>query len=95
MDNNLDFESKEDILKRLRRIEGQVKGIQRMIEEDKYCADILTQIAAVRAAINKVGNIILEKHSKVCIENAISTEDRQKAISDLTKNMQNLLKFIK
>jgi DNA-binding FrmR family transcriptional regulator len=88
------FETKEDIIKRLRRIEGQVKGIQRMIEDDKHCVDILTQVAAVRAAINKVGSVILEKHSMICIENAVSTEDREKALQELVKTMQSFMKFI-
>lgn len=87
------IEAKEDMLKRLRRIEGQVKGIQKMIEEDKYCVDILTQVAAVRAAINKVGSLILEKHSVTCIENAASSEDREKALSELAKTMQSFMRF--
>lgn len=86
-------ESKEDILKRLRRIEGQVKGIQRMIEEDKNCADILMQVAAVRAAINKAGSLILEKQSKTCLENVISSQDREKALGELAKTMQSFMKF--
>ena len=88
------FESKEDILKRLRRIEGQVKGIQKMIEEDKSCTDILTQVAAVRAAVNKAGSLILEKHSMTCIENAASDEDRKQAMSDLVKTVQSFMKFV-
>lgn len=48
------IEAKEGIVKRLKRIEGQVRGVQKMIEEDKYCADILTQVAAVRAAANNI-----------------------------------------
>ena len=87
------FETKEDMLKRLRRIEGQVRGIQKMIEEEKYCADILTQVSAVRAAINKVGSLILEKHSMKCIENAVSSEDKGKALSELAKTMQSFMRF--
>lgn len=86
--------SKEDILKRLRRIEGQVKGIQKMIEEDKSCDDILIQVAAVRSAINKAGSLILEKHSMSCIENAVSAEDRKQAIGELVKTMQSFTKFM-
>ena len=56
--NKQKSEDKENLLKRRRRIEGQVKGIHKMVEEEKYCADILTQVAAVRAAINKVGSLI-------------------------------------
>ncbi len=87
------FETKEDMLKRLRRIEGQVKGIQKMIEEEKQCADILTQVAAVRAAINKVGSLMLEKHSMTCIQDAISCEDKERVIGELTKAMQSFMKF--
>lgn len=91
---NYSIESKEDILKRLRRIEGQVKGIQKMIEEDKGCTEILTQVAAVRAAINKAGSVILEKHSLTCIQNATANEDREKAVSDLAKTLQSFMRFV-
>ena len=87
------MEAKEDMLKRLRRIEGQVRGIHKMIEEEKYCVDILTQVAAVRAAMNRVGSLILEKHSMTCIENAISSEDKGKALNELAKTMQSFMKF--
>lgn len=87
------FESKEDILKRLRRIEGQVKGIQKMIDEEKYCGDILIQIAAVRAAINKVGCVLIENHSVKCIEKVVSAQDKEKAVSELTKAMQSFMKY--
>ena len=87
------LEAKENLLNRLRRIEGQVKGIQRMIDEEKYCVDILTQVAAVRAAINKVGSLLLEKHSMKCIENAVSLEDKEKALNELVKTMKSFMKF--
>lgn len=92
MDESI-IKTREDMLKRLRRIEGQVKGIQRMIEEDKSCADILTQVAAVRAAINKVGGLILEKHSMTCIQNAATCEDKEKALNELAKTLQSFMKF--
>jgi DNA-binding FrmR family transcriptional regulator len=85
--------SRDDILKRFRRIEGQVKGIQRMIEEGKDCMEILTQIAAVRAAINKAGSLMLEKHSMTCIENAVSSDDRKKAVEELTKAFRSYIDF--
>lgn len=91
--DNIKSETKEDILKRLRRIEGQVKGIQKMIEEDKYCADILTQVAAVRAAINRVGSLVLEKHSMTCIENVVSSEDKEKALAELANTMKSFMRF--
>jgi len=66
---------KEALVKRLKRIEGQVKGIQNMVEEERYCVDILVQISAIRSAINKVGSIILENHIKGCVTNSIKSED--------------------
>lgn len=90
---NAVIESKQEILKRLRRVEGQIKGIQKMIEEGKNCADVLIQIAAVRAAVNKVGSLILEKYSMSCIQNAVSCEDKEKALIDLTKALQSFMKF--
>jgi CsoR family transcriptional regulator, copper-sensing transcriptional repressor len=86
--------SKEDIIKRLNRIEGQVKGIQKMIENDKYCVDILTQVAAVRAAINKVGGIILENYSMSCLKDVVSSEDKEKALQNVTRTIQSFLKFV-
>lgn len=89
-----EVESKEDLLKRLRRIEGQVKGIQRMIEEEKGCMEVLTQVAAVRAAINKAGCLILEKHSMTCIEKAAASDDKKQSMEDLVKAMQTFIKFV-
>lgn len=59
----------QEVLNRLKRIEGQIKGLQKMIEARKKCGDILTQVAAVKAAINKVGIVIFECHFKECLEN--------------------------
>ncbi|HEX9061041.1 MAG TPA: metal-sensitive transcriptional regulator [Clostridia bacterium] len=89
-------DSKADILKRLNRIEGQVKGIHRMIEEEKACADILTQVAAVRAAINKVGGMILESHSKECMINALNSdsENKDQVLDELIDTIQKFLKFV-
>lgn len=66
---------KKNILNRLNRIEGQIKGIQRMIESEKQCGDILTQISAVRAATNKVGILLLERYSKDCMLNSINSKE--------------------
>ena len=70
---------KEAIIKRLNRIEGQVKGIQKMVEDERYCVDILVQISAIRSAINRVGNIILENHIKGCIKNSIKEGETQES----------------
>jgi DNA-binding FrmR family transcriptional regulator len=62
---------KERNLKRLRRIEGQVRGLQRMVEEDRYCADILTQIASVQEALRATGRELLRNHLKHCAATAL------------------------
>jgi DNA-binding FrmR family transcriptional regulator len=59
--------SKDQLLTRLRRIEGQVRGVERMVEEDRYCIDVLTQIAAIEAALDKVALGLLDGHARHCI----------------------------
>ena len=68
-------ETKRAVTARLRRIEGQVGGVLRMIEEDRYCIDVLTQIAAVRAALHKVEEQVLRDHVSHCVAAAFSTGD--------------------
>jgi len=61
---------KQRNLKRLRRIEGQVRGLQKMVEEDRYCIDVLTQIAAIQAALDKVALGLLDGHARTCVVGA-------------------------
>jgi DNA-binding FrmR family transcriptional regulator len=68
--------SKASTLKRLNRIEGQVRGLARMVEEDRYCIDIVTQIAAVRAALRRAEEEILRDHVAHCVEHAITSGDK-------------------
>jgi DNA-binding FrmR family transcriptional regulator len=68
--------SKEQLGKRLARIEGQVRGIGRMVEEDRYCIDVLTQISAVQAALDKVALGLLDEHARTCV---IGAEGEQQA----------------
>ena len=68
-------ETKLAVTTRLRRIEGQVGGLLRMVEEDRYCVDVLTQIAAVRAALHKVEEQVLRDHVSHCVAAAFSTGD--------------------
>ena len=73
-------------LKRLSRIEGQVRGLSRMVEEDRYCIDLITQIAAVRAALARVEQEVLRDHIGHCVEHAIATgnkEEQRKKIAEL------------
>lgn len=93
-DQNLCIENKKDILKRLNRIEGQVKGIHRMVQEEKSCVDILTQVAAVRSAVNRVGGLILERYSKDCFEHDLSVEDRERKLEELVSTVQKFLNFV-
>ena len=70
---------RDALVKRLRRIEGQVRGIERMVEEDRYCIDILTQIAAVTTALESVGLKILDQHVGHCVTGALASGDEKVA----------------
>lgn len=83
---------KRNLLRRLRRIEGQIRGLQRMVDDDKYCVDILVQVAAARAALNKVGLMLLESHTKGCVTNAIANEQADAAIDEL---MDVITRFVR
>ena len=68
--------TKQQLLARLRRIEGQVRGIQGMVADDRYCIDVVTQIAAAKAALRRVEEEILRDHVAHCVEHAISSGDK-------------------
>ena len=70
---------KDALVKRLHRIEGQVRGIERMVDEDRYCIDILTQIAAVNTALESVALKILDEHVKHCVAGALTSGDPEQA----------------
>ena len=70
-------ETKAAVLKRLSRIEGQVRGVARMVVEDRYCIDIVTQISAVRAALRRAEEEILRDHVAHCVEHAIASGDKR------------------
>lgn len=72
----MERDNKPALLNRLSRVEGQVRGIARMVEEDRYCIDILTQVQAVRAALAKVETELLRDHLGHCIEGAITSGDK-------------------
>lgn len=88
------YASNEEIMKRLRRIEGQIKGIQRMVEEEKPCRDVLTQISAVRAATNKAGSIILEKYYKRSMADIASGKHPDETMDELLGTIQKFLDFV-
>src|SRR5690625_3833667 len=85
-------EEKQSVINRLKRIEGQVRGIQRMVEEDRYCVDILVQISAINAALKKVGYTVTERHMKHCINHAISDGEGEMAIDELLHVMKHFSK---
>lgn len=86
---------KEALVKRLKRIEGQVKGIQKMVDEERYCVDILIQISAIRSAINKVGTIILENHIKGCVSQSLKNDDVEATANMIDELMSTINKFTK
>ena len=85
---------KDDYVKRLRRIEGQVRGLQRMIDEDTYCIDILTQVSAVTKALQSVAVGLLDQHVRHCVSNA-QTDDPDHAgamVTEATRAIERLIK---
>ncbi len=81
----------EAVVNRLSRIEGHVRGIKRMVEEDVPCPDILVQIAAVRSALNSVGRLILEDHIQSCIVDAVIKDDYKDALRDLKMSLDKFV----
>jgi DNA-binding FrmR family transcriptional regulator len=87
--------NKDDYLKRLRRIEGQVRGLQRMVDEDVYCIDILTQISSATKALESVALGLLDEHVRHCVRNAITDDDPGKAdamIEEATRAIERLVR---
>ena len=79
-------ETRTTVMKRLSRIEGQVRGLARMVEDDRYCIDIVTQVSAVRAALRRVEEAILADHVSHCVEHAIrsgDTVDQRRKVAEL------------
>jgi len=82
MDNK---NSKRRLIKRIRIISGQVRGIEKMVEQDKYCVDIITQSSAVKEALSSIENIILEKHLSTHVVQQIKNNQSEKAIHEILK----------
>ncbi len=83
---------REAVIKRLARIEGHVRGVKRMVAEDAACPDVLVQIAAIRAALNSVGRIILEDHLRGCMLEAAKDGDFEDAFKDLKKSLDQFIR---
>lgn len=86
--------SKDDYLKRLRRIEGQVRGLQRLIESDTYCIDVLTQISAVTSALQSVAVGLLDEHLHHCVTDAVAAgaPDATDKVTEATRAIERLVK---
>jgi CsoR family transcriptional regulator, copper-sensing transcriptional repressor len=85
------YEHKDDVLARLRRVGGQVRGIERMVTEDQYCIDILTQIAAANSALKKVAVGLLDDHIRHCVREA-AAGDGDEMVREATAAVDRLLK---
>lgn len=83
--HTVDRKDKDDLLKRLNRIGGQVEGISRMIAQDRYCVDVITQIAAVRSALDALGLKLLHEHAHGCVQHAVKSGEGDQAIEELMK----------
>jgi DNA-binding FrmR family transcriptional regulator len=85
------IEDKEDLKKRLRRVAGQVNGIERMVEEERYCIDILTQISAIRSALDRVAIAVLDDHARHCVVDAAAgqRDERTTEMMDAVARLLN------
>lgn len=86
-----DDKERRDMLNRLKRIEGQVRGLEKMVENDSYCVDILTQVSAVTAALNSFNKVLLANHIRTCVMDD-AREGRDETLEELVDVMQKLMK---
>jgi DNA-binding FrmR family transcriptional regulator len=84
---------KEALIKRLHRIEGQVRGIERMVEDDRYCIDVLTQIAAVNTALESLAFKVLDDHVNHCVTDALASGNPQEAAAKSKELMEAVQRF--
>jgi CsoR family transcriptional regulator, copper-sensing transcriptional repressor len=83
---------KEQIQARLRRIEGQIRGVQKMVDDDRYCIDVLTQVSAAKAALDAVALALLQDHTEHCVAEAIRSGDGAAKIRELNDAVERLVK---
>lgn len=82
----------KDLLKRLNRIEGQIRGLKAMVEDERYCVDILTQVSAAQAALNSFVKVLLSNHIKTCVVDDIQSGQGEQAVDELCRTIQKLMK---
>jgi CsoR family transcriptional regulator, copper-sensing transcriptional repressor len=83
---------KEQVQARLRRIEGQIRGVQKMVDEDRYCIEVLTQVSAAKVALDAVALELLQDHTEHCVAEAIRSGDGTAKIRELNDAVQRLVK---
>lgn len=83
---------KSQVQGRLKRIEGQVRGVQKMVDDDRYCIDVLTQVGAVKAALDAVALLLLQDHTEHCVVEAIQAGDGSKKVRELNDAVERLVK---
>jgi DNA-binding FrmR family transcriptional regulator len=88
-------DNKNDIQKRLRRIEGQVRGLQRMVENDEYCIDVLTQVSAATKALQSVALALLDEHLRHCVTDATRSGDESESERIITEASQAIERLVK
>lgn len=86
-----DITEKKDLLNRLKRIEGQVRGVAGMVENDVYCTDILIQVSAITSALNSFNKVLLENHIKTCVSDNIK-QGNDEVVEELVATIQKLMK---
>jgi DNA-binding FrmR family transcriptional regulator len=84
--------SKDELTKRLRRVEGQVRGVEKMVDEDRYCIDVLTQISAIQAALDKVALGLLDQHAHHCVMGAEDDAARDEKTAELMGAVGRLMR---
>lgn len=84
---------KQDVALRLKSIEGHIKGVTKMVEEERYCIDVLKQISAVQAALDKVNALVLEGHMKTCVSEAVRNNSGDELISELMETLKYMRKL--
>ena len=77
---------------RLRRVQGQIRGIQKMVEEDRYCIDVVTQLNAARAALESVALLLLQEHTKHCVAEAITAGDPGPKVRELSEAIERMVR---
>ncbi len=85
----LDEKEKRDVRQRLKKVAGQINGIDKMVDEERYCVDVIQQLLAARAALNKVAMLMLESHAKSCVVKAVKEDRGEESIEELMQVLKH------